>query len=164
MSLSPIASYKFKQLTGVSPEFLRKAGIRLLMLDLDNTIAPYGQDLPSVEVLDWSRRVREAGVTLFIVSNSRKTHRVSAYSEAMGIDYVYKARKPSPRAVRGVLAQFDVAPRSAALAGDQTYTDVLSANLAGVQSILVRPIKFSNAFLAVRYIFELPFRIWRKSQ
>lgn len=164
MSLSPVPDHKFKALGDITAGFLQKNGISLLMLDLDNTIAPYGESSPSHELLCWAEDIKSSGVTLYIVSNSRKTNRVSAFADALGVSYIYRARKPSARAVLELLSELRVAPSAAALVGDQIFTDVLAANGAGVLSIVVYPIKFTNPFLALRYVLELPFRVLRREK
>ncbi|MBQ8974838.1 MAG: YqeG family HAD IIIA-type phosphatase [Oscillospiraceae bacterium] len=158
MSFSPVPDYSFDRLTDVSAEFLREKGISLLMLDLDNTIAAYGVREADEATLDWVKRVKDSGVTLFIVSNTRKTARVSAYAGALGVDFINDARKPSKRAIEKTMRALGRKPRECALCGDQAYTDVLGGNRAGITSIATRPIRLSNAFLAVRYAMELPFR------
>ena len=47
MSFSLTPKYSFQELTDISPAFLERLGIRFLMLDLDNTLAAYGERLPS---------------------------------------------------------------------------------------------------------------------
>ncbi|MDR0446121.1 MAG: YqeG family HAD IIIA-type phosphatase [Oscillospiraceae bacterium] len=162
MSFLPIPKYKFRAIESISAELLVKNNIRLLMLDLDNTIAPYGTDHPTKDTQRWVSAIREAGILLCIVSNSRRARRVEAFAEALGVPYVLRAKKPSPRKPRELLRQMNVAAEAAALAGDQIYTDVLSARLAGITPILVKPIKLSNPLLALRYALEAPFRIWRR--
>ncbi|MDR0838803.1 MAG: YqeG family HAD IIIA-type phosphatase [Oscillospiraceae bacterium] len=163
MSFSPFPKYKFRALTDISPKFLRGAGIELLLLDLDNTIAPYGQTEPSREVLEWARALAASGTALYIVSNSRRSGRVAEYSRALGIPYVNRAKKPFPRKPREVMTELRTPAAKTALVGDQIYTDTLAANLAGVSSILVKPIRLSNIFLAIRYGLETPFRIWGRT-
>ncbi|MDR0906844.1 MAG: YqeG family HAD IIIA-type phosphatase [Oscillospiraceae bacterium] len=163
MSFSPFPKYKFHTLLRITPEFLRGIGVSLLLLDLDNTIAPYRTAEPTGETIEWARAMKNAGITLFIVSNSRKSNRVAAFAAALGIEYVYHARKPSPRKLAEVAETLKTACKNAALAGDQIFTDTLAANRAGVVSLLVRPIKFENPLHALRYIAEQPIRIWRKT-
>ena len=162
MSFSPVPDYKFIALVDISAVFLKKHGVSLLMLDLDNTIAPYGTTRPAAEVIAWANSLMSEGIALHIVSNSKKTGRVSSFAEALEISYINRAKKPSPRAVRELLAKLQIDPKAAALVGDQIYTDVLAANGARVMSIVVRPIKFTNVFLALRFALELPFRALRK--
>ncbi|MDR3310345.1 MAG: YqeG family HAD IIIA-type phosphatase [Oscillospiraceae bacterium] len=155
------ADLKFDKLTDITPEVLSAHGISLLLLDLDNTIAPYGEAVPNNAILAWAKRIRDCGAELFIISNTRKTRRVEDFARSLGIPYSARARKPSRRALLAACGRLGVKPENAAMAGDQIFTDVLAGNRAGCVSILVTPLQLSNAFLAVRYAFETPFR--RKS-
>ena len=157
MIFSPVPDKKFKRLTDITPEFLDKNGIKLLLLDLDNTISPYTTDEPTEDVLAWTERMKDSGIRLFIVSNN-KGDRPEVFSKSLTIPYIKLAKKPSPKGVLLAMETEGAAKENTALVGDQVYTDMLAANLAGVMGILVEPIKFSNPFLAIRYFFELPFR------
>lgn len=46
-------------------------GVKLLLADLDNTLAPYGVAEPDDQVREWKEALAAAGITLFILSNSR---------------------------------------------------------------------------------------------
>lgn len=157
MSFSLLPDRKFKDVSSITPEDLRALGVSLLILDVDNTIAPYGTFTLEKPVTEWASRMKAAGVALFIVSNS-KGERPDIFASLLGIPYIKRAWKPSPLGIRQALAQTGVPPEHAALVGDQIYTDTIAANLAGVRMLLVEPIKFTNIFLAIRYFFELPFR------
>ncbi len=157
MSFSLCPERKFDSVTQITPELLRALGVELLILDVDNTIAPYKTLTLEEPVLAWARGLQEAGVRLFIVSNN-KGERPEVFASLLRVPYIKRAGKPSPRGVREALRLSGTAPERAALAGDQIYTDTLAANLAGVHMLLVEPIRFTNVLLAVRYFFELPFR------
>ena len=95
--LSFLPDYIFPRLTDLSPAFLQQRGITLLLMDFDNTMLPYTTNVPTQELLDWMERMKAAGITLCIVSNSRKA-RVPAFSEAYGVACVTRAAKPGTRA------------------------------------------------------------------
>ena len=157
MRFSLLPYRKFPRVEDISPAFLRDEGMRFLILDVDNTIAPYKTVTLRESVVAWARSVKDAGVTLFIVSNN-KGDRPEIFARLLGIEYVKHAGKPSPRGVTQALARTGFRPSETALVGDQIYTDTIAANLSGVRALLVEPIKFTNPFLAIRYFFELPFR------
>ena len=46
MPFSLLPKLIFHKLTDVTPDFLREHGIRLLMLDFDNTMLPYTSRVP----------------------------------------------------------------------------------------------------------------------
>ena len=158
MSFSLIPDYSFRSICDVAPEFLKIRGVSLLLLDLDNTIAPYGTVVPSVDIAAWAENMKNNGITLFIITNNRGSKRVGSLAEAFGIGYIMKARKPLISGIHRALRQLDEKPEQTALAGDQVYTDILAANSAGLLSIIVEPIRIRNPMLNLRYWLEAPFR------
>ena len=54
------------------------------------------------------------------------------------------------------MKQMGCTPQETAMAGDQTFTDVIAANAAGVTSVLVKPIDLSNPLHKLRYLMEQP--------
>ena len=158
MSFSLIPNYSFCNLFDVSPEFLKELGIKFLMFDLDNTIAAYNEHSPSSVMSTWLEDIRSSGVELFIISNSNRTHRVESFAKAFNVDFFLNASKPSPKSVYNAMDCAGYNTCESALVGDQIFTDTLAANRAGVVSIIVRPRRFTNFFLAIRYFIEIPIR------
>jgi len=158
MSFSPVPRYSFRELTDVSTEFLTSLGIKLLMLDLDNTVAAYSEHSPTDSIAKWAAAIMGSGIKLVIVSNSIREGRVDAFAEALRITFIKGASKPSPKGVVKLMEELGFNPDESALVGDQIYTDTLAANRAGVVSIIVKPRRFTNPFLALRYALEAPFR------
>lgn len=156
MRLSLLPKFIAHSITDLSPALLRSQNIRLLMLDFDNTIMPYTAQAPTKEVLDYLQCLQESDISVCVVSNSRKP-RVPEFCEMHGLACITRARKPLSKGIKQCISQFGIAPTSCALAGDQIYTDVLGANLAGVQSILVQAIDNHNFWLKLRHTAELPF-------
>jgi HAD superfamily phosphatase (TIGR01668 family) len=158
MSFSLIPDYSFCSICDVTPEFLLNRGVSLLLLDMDNTLAPYGTVVPTKQIAAWAEIMKKSGVTLFIITNNSGSDRVKCLAEAFGIDYIMKARKPFVTGIRRALEQLGRTPGETALAGDQVYTDILAANSAGLLSIIVEPIKMMNPLFNLRYWLEAPFR------
>ena len=164
MSFSLVADHAFRRLTDVTPDFLLSRNIDLMLLDLDNTLAPYDESLPTEETAAWAAEMRAAGVTLFFVSNSHKPGRVEAFAEKLDMGWITDAGKPSPKAVERALELCARTRERTALAGDQIFTDILCANLSGITGILItpitfRPLKLSNLLRALRFAGETPFRL-----
>ncbi len=143
-------------ITDLTPGFLKKQGIRLLMLDFDNTIVPYTTNHPTDEMVQWLKMMTESSVQVCVVSNSKKD-RVKVFCKACGIDCITHAKKPFSRGIKECLTRYQLPGESCALAGDQIFTDVLGANCAGVKSILVKAIDNHNFWLKARHVLELPF-------
>ena len=88
MSFSLIPNYSFSSICAVTPEFLKRRGIRLLLLDLDNTMAPYGTNEPSEDIAAWAENMKGNGIELFIITNNRRLKRVESLAAAFGVDYI----------------------------------------------------------------------------
>ena len=146
----------FPALTDVTAEALRSRGITFLMMDFDNTIVPYTTDVPTEKMRAWIEAMKASGIGLCVVSNSKKP-RVVTFCKTYGLDCVTHAKKPFSRGIRACLARFSLEPARCALVGDQIYTDVLGANCAGVQSILISAIHNHTIWLKLRHVAELPF-------
>lgn len=122
----------------VDPSALRARGIRGVILDLDNTIVPWGAwDVPAA-LGPWIAAARSAGLRLCIVSNNAGA-RVAHLAAALDLPAVPGAWKPRRRALRRALGLMGTAPDATALIGDQVFTDVLGGNRLGLHTILVRP-------------------------
>jgi len=145
-----------ESLTELTPQALKKQGIRLLMLDFDNTIVPYTTNTPTPEMEAWLKEMQSADVQVCVVSNSKRD-RVRIFCSQWGIDCITHAKKPFGRGIRACMEKYGLAPYECALAGDQIFTDTLGANLSGAVPILVKPINNHNIWLKLRHIAEKPF-------
>ena len=143
-------------LTDITPQLLRWRGIRLLMLDFDNTIVPYTTDIPSDAMAAWIENMKKTEIAICVVSNSKRD-RVRIFCQKYGIPCITHAKKPFSKGINACLELFRIPPEEAALVGDQIYTDVLGGNCAGVTSVLVTAIDNHNIWLKLRHVAELPF-------
>ena len=156
MSFSLLPKLMADSLTALTPEVLRLHGIRLLMLDFDNTIVPYTTDIPTEPMVNWLEEMKSSEIQLCVVSNSHKD-RVKVFCEAYKIPCITHAAKPGTRGIRECLERYGVPASQAAIVGDQIYTDTLGGNLSGVMPILVHAIDNHNFWLKLRHIAEKPF-------
>ncbi len=143
------------KVTDLTAEYLQQKGIRLLMLDFDNTIVPYTTCKPTAEMQTWLNGMLASPVAICIVSNSHRS-RVRRFCKRQGIDCITHAKKPFSKGIRECLDKYGLAPGECALAGDQIYTDVLGANCAGVYSIRVDAISNHTIWLKARHLLEIP--------
>ncbi|MGI6028584.1 MAG: YqeG family HAD IIIA-type phosphatase [Candidatus Heteroscillospira sp.] len=141
------------------PEELKALGVRFLMMDLDNTLSPYHIHEADDKLKAWTEKFRASGLELFILSNNHG-QRPARFAEQLCIDYVNRAHKPGTETALRVMAEKGFTPGETAILGDQIYTDILCGARAGFTSVCVRPICISrNPLLAIRYFFEMPFRL-----
>lgn len=129
----------FSDYSGITPELLHEKGIKLLLCDLDYTLASKAVKAPPEGVKAWIDGLKAAGITVMILSNNRSGKRVNDFCRTLDIDYVGHARKPSPRGLRRAMTRAGVTERETAMLGDKLLTDVLAANLSGVTALMVEP-------------------------
>ena len=156
MPFSPLPKLITAATTDITPELLTERGIRLLMLDFDNTIVPYTTDVPTPRMEQWLMDMLKSDVQICVVSNS-KNDRVKRFCGKYGIPCITHAKKPFTKGIRECLDKFGIPASEAALVGDQIFTDTLGANAAGVTSILVKAIDNHNFWLKARHVLEKPF-------
>lgn len=125
---------------------LRAQGIQGVVLDLDNTIVPWGARQASPELATWVASARTLGFRLCIVSNNRGP-RVAQLAAALGVPAVAGAWKPRRTALLRALSLMGTTPAGTALVGDQLFTDILGGNRLGLHTILVRPQSRREFFL-----------------
>ena len=156
MAFSLLPKMILPALTDVRAELLRARGIKLLMLDFDNTIVPYTTSTPTKEMSAWFGNMTQSDIKICIVSNSKRD-RVKIFAAEYGIDCITHANKPFSKGINECLAKYACRPEECALVGDQIFTDTLGANGCGVTSILVKAIDNHNIWLKLRHAAELPF-------
>ncbi|MCL1829179.1 MAG: YqeG family HAD IIIA-type phosphatase [Oscillospiraceae bacterium] len=162
MSSWPVPHYMVNSIYDIDPVRLRDMGINLLLLDLDNTMSPYHIRKPSPALKEWINGLKANKIDPFILSNNNGK-KPEIFARELEIGFARGAKKPSRKMLRLVMAEKNVPAEKTAIVGDQIYTDVLCGRRAGITTIAVNPIDlFRNPFLALRYLFEFPFRLFYK--
>lgn len=135
----------FESYRDLSPEYLRSEGIRALILDIDNTLIPYEEDVPTEELYEWFHALRENGISVSLVSNNRKK-RLVVFNEKLGLPGYACSCKPLPHNLFRAMKKMGVKRKETAMVGDQLFTDMLAARMARVRSYIVPPIRDKKKF------------------
>jgi HAD superfamily phosphatase (TIGR01668 family) len=115
-------------------------GIDAVLLDVDCTLKSYRAAEVSPEVKAWLDELQASGIGICLVSNGRGK-RIGRLAGALGLPFVSKAMKPLPCGCRRAVRQEAFDARRTAMIGDQIFADISAGRLAGLTSILVRPIR-----------------------
>lgn len=158
MSFWPVPDACAKNIYEISPRLFTNRGIRFIILDIDNTVAPYTVDEPTERMIAWTQRLKDAGLELYILSNNRGD-RPERFAAAFELPYRKKAWKPFVKNARELMAERGYSPAETAFIGDQIYTDTACAKWCGAFAVLVHPIEFNRWILRFRYWLEFPFRL-----
>lgn len=125
----------------ITPEYLKKEGIKALVLDIDNTLVTYDDPEPTESVLKWFKTMEDAGISIAFVSNN-KPPRVERFNSKLGYFAQAKGGKPFGKHIRRAMAHMGVTKEETALVGDQLLTDIMAGKCAKLnKSLLVLPIK-----------------------
>ena len=165
MPFSPIPRGVYESVCRIDPDRLAARGVRLVLADLDNTLAPYGEEEPDPAVAAWKEGLERAGITLYLLSNSRRPGRAQRFAQKLGIPYQGHSGKPKKAGYLRAMERMGCRPEETVMVGDQIFTDTLGANRAGVTPLLVEPIRLAgNPGRYLRYAVETPFRLLGKGR
>jgi len=130
----------FDSITQIHCDWLREQEIYSILLDVDSTLKYYRSTTLVPEVAEWLNRKREQGFEFCLLSNGRR-RRIAQLAEELDLPFCAPAYKPFPYSCRRAMKMLYLDPDYTALVGDQIFADVMAANLAGIRSILVKPLR-----------------------
>ena len=136
------ADKTFERFEDVSPAFLKKEGIKLLLCDLDNTLRLHSEKEPADELADWIDDCRKAGVKIVIISNNGRKKMMQKFCEPIGVDCVWWAKKPLSTKLTETMEKYKVKPEQTAMLGDKITTDVWAAKFAKIRAYKVEHRKY----------------------
>lgn len=123
---------------------LKEKGITGLLIDVDNTLIPYDESIPSQKLIDLFTEIKNIGFQIMIISNNR-VPRIQLFSAIVGCQFIAKAKKPFPFCFKKAMRTLNINDRkSICVIGDQMMTDVFGAKRLGLMCILVDAIKREN--------------------
>ena len=134
-----------KSIYTINYDALLARGIRCLLMDLDNTIAPITMKEPNRKMKDLIDELKKKGFMIIIFSNS-SIMRVKTFKDMLNVECVASAWKPFKNKYKKVLKQFDLQEPQVACIGDQMLTDIKGGNQMGLTTILVNPVGVKEKF------------------
>ena len=135
---------------------LWKENIRIIMLDLDNTLIPYDEEDPTGKIHNLFEDIKKIGFEIYIISNNKK-ERVKSFAKQVEASYVYSARKPFRLGFKRAMRYANQPnPETVCLIGDQFMTDVLGGRRMNFYVIVVDTIKRNGEkwFTKISKIYE----------
>ena len=136
----------------LSPQVLKGHYIEAVMVDLDDTLVASGDMTLKKAYYDWIVSLKKAGIPVLILSNGTKK-RVAYWTQELGISGFALSGKPF-LGFKRALKQLGKPAAKTAMIGDQLFTDVLGAKLAGMQSVWVMPLS-AKGLLHTRLLRKL---------
>ena len=146
----------FAKFDDITPEFLASLGIKALLIDIDNTLAPYEVAEPDERIKNWFYALKHKGISATLVSNNDR-ERVELFNRSLGLPYYYKSGKPFAKNLKKAMAKMGSDVTNTAMLGDQLLTDAAAGKHIGLKTFIVPPIKDkSNAFFRAKRALEVP--------
>jgi len=149
--------YMFKTYDEISPEFLLSLGVKAVLSDVDNTLAPYEQPEPDEKLTAWIKSLSNAGITIAFISNNEK-ERIELFNRTLGAPAYWKSGKPFKKSLLRAMADLGTDKTNTVMLGDQLLTDSFAGKHIGLPSLIVPPIKDkTNLFFRFKRLCERPF-------
>ena len=150
-----LPDYIFPTYRDVTVDFLKSIGIKALLIDIDNTLAPYEMPEPDDNIRAWFKALEENGISATLVSNNDR-ERVELFNATLGLPAYYKSGKPFAKNLKKAMAAMGTDKSDTAMLGDQLLTDAAAGKHIGLRTIIVPPIKDkNNAFFRGKRAMEV---------
>ena len=148
--------YMFATYRDITPSFLQSIGIKALLIDIDNTLAPYEQPTPDEHIKAWFKSLEASGIKAAFVSNN-DAERVDLFNAEIGIPAFSKSGKPFSKNLYRAMSLLGSDVTNTAMLGDQLMTDACAGNNIGLKTIILPPIKDkNNLFFRTKRALEVP--------
>jgi HAD superfamily phosphatase (TIGR01668 family) len=149
--------FMFEHYYDITPEFLLSQGIEALLIDIDNTLAPYEQDVPDERIISWFDSLKSAGIRSALISNNHPP-RVELFNTPLGLPAYADSGKPGKKTLLIAMKEMGSTFDNTAGLGDQLFTDTLAVHKLGMPSLIVPPIKDKTTlFFRSKRFLERPF-------
>ena len=148
--------YMFRAFDEITPAFLASLGVKAILADIDNTLAPYEQPEPDERIRNWIASLAEAGIGIAFVSNN-DWERVELFNRTLGVPAYAKSGKPFKKNLVKAMNDLGGTLDTTVMLGDQLLTDALAGHNLGVKCLIVPPIRDKkNAFFKFKRWLEKP--------
>ena len=149
--------YTLSAFDELTPGFISSLGARAVICDIDNTLAPYEELDASEKVINWVTSLRNADISLTLVSNNAR-ERVVRFNEKLRCNAYSNVKKPSIKYLVAAMADMESSTDDTIFLGDQLLTDALAAHRAGIRAVIVPPIKDKKSlFFKFKRAIERPY-------
>ncbi len=137
--MKPIPDYSFDRVFDIPTKLLEENKIKLILLDLDNTLAPWHNYVACEKTVCWVKEVKQKQISLLILTNGSGKNAMML-AEDLGIEIIGNAKKPFGKQIKKYLKKHNILKDQTLIVGDQLFTDILAANKLKIKSVLLEPI------------------------
>ena len=134
-------TFYFNKVEDIPINLIHEHNIKCLIFDMDNTLVNFNYEATN-DLKKWLKAVKNSGIKCYILSNSRRGHKVKKVAAMLDLDYILNAKKPKLDGFFELQKKVNFPKENLAIIGDQIFTDILGGNRFGIITILVKPIQF----------------------
>ena len=127
-------------------ELLQQYGIKGIIFDLDETLAPWRAERPPERLLEHICLLKNAGISMALVSNS-PYGRVSAFNHELKLSIYPDAQKPRVKVLKRAVVNMGLPCEKIAMVGDQLFTDIMAGNRLHLLTVMVLPVEDRQTWL-----------------
>lgn len=147
-----------KSVFDIEVSFYKKLGVKYIFMDLDNTLDSYKCEKPSKRVIDLRNTLEKNGIEIIITSNNTGK-RVSKYADELKVRYISMVGKPFATGLNKNIKKLGLKKEEIILIGDQTTTDISSANGAHLKNVLTdKIVEEDQPTTRFNRLFDVPIR------
>lgn len=140
----PIPTYIYNDVFEIPYEDLYNKGKRIILYDLDNTLASYKEPVPSDKIIDLSNSLLKMGYKVYILSNNIGKRIDLFCTKFPCTDKLCAMNKPGTKKTNKFFSDNNIEKASVILVGDQILTDIMCARKLNIDSVLVKSIDRSS--------------------
>lgn len=142
---------------------LYERGFRGIIFDIDNTLVEHGA--PANErAAKLFEVLHGIGFQTMVLSNNKEP-RVKSFADAVGTKYIHRAGKPKIINYQKAMKKMGTESATTVFVGDQLFTDIWGANVAGIHSYLVKQIdKKEEIQIVIKRFLEKPVLYFYKKE
>lgn len=137
---------KISSISEINLEELKHNNLTGLIIDIDNTVMPYGEQVIPENIRNWLNKAEEMNFSIYFISNTLK-NRSEYIEETLGHPACSQSLKPRKKYFYRAQKYFGLSEEEIVVIGDQIFTDILGGNRAGFNTILVEPLNEKDFIL-----------------
>ena len=100
-----------------------KKKIKLLILDVDNTLIDYYKNL-SENIIKWTKEMKGQGIKLYILSNTNNNKKVEKVAQTLDISYKHFAMKPLKIGFKYIQKETNIKPEKYSSCRETRYSQM----------------------------------------
>ncbi|GAB6441304.1 YqeG family HAD IIIA-type phosphatase [Bacillus cereus] len=145
--------FYFEHFSNISVDWLKKNNIKLILSDIDSTLAPHNE-MGDEHLNKWLDELKKEDIEVVCVSNNTEK-RARDFGEHHNLVALGKCKKPKTKKVEQFIEQKGIKKENIVLIGDQVFTDIWFGKRLFVRTILVMPIgNYQPVWIKAKRILE----------